>query len=91
MRVIFCGKNFDSGFNYTSKAVKCYLNSIGRSQSDIEVLQVDDKDLPEEIRHADVLIPFMTRISNELISRAIQLKLIMQFGVGLEGVDVSAA
>ncbi|KAI4341648.1 hypothetical protein MLD38_026345 [Melastoma candidum] len=31
------------------------------------------------------------RISSELIARAKQVKLIMQFGVGLEGVDIDAA
>jgi phosphoglycerate dehydrogenase-like enzyme len=40
---------------------------------------------------AEVLIPAMTRITAEIIQSAPDLKLIQQFGVGLEGVDIEAA
>lgn len=40
---------------------------------------------------ADVVIPFMGKITESVISKARNLKLIMQFGTGLEGVDISAA
>jgi lactate dehydrogenase-like 2-hydroxyacid dehydrogenase len=38
-----------------------------------------------------VLIPAMTQITSEIIQSAPGLKLIQQFGVGLEGVDLEAA
>jgi len=40
---------------------------------------------------AEVLIPAMTRLTPEIIQSAPDLKLIQQFGVGLEGVDLEAA
>ena len=40
---------------------------------------------------AEVLIPAMTRITAEIIQSAPDLKLIQQFGVGLEGVAIEAA
>jgi len=40
---------------------------------------------------AEVLIPAMTRITSRMIEAAPDLKLIQQFGVGLEGVDIPAA
>jgi len=40
---------------------------------------------------AEVLIPAMTPITAEIIGKAPDLKLIQQFGVGLEGVDLPAA
>ncbi|MDZ7697930.1 MAG: hypothetical protein U5R49_13740 [Deltaproteobacteria bacterium] len=40
---------------------------------------------------AEVLIPAMTPITAKIIGLAPDLKLIQQFGVGLEGVDIPAA
>ncbi len=44
-----------------------------------------------EAKWAEVLIPSMSRITPEIIDSAPGLKLIQQFGVGLEGVDIDAA
>ena len=44
-----------------------------------------------EAKWAQVLIPSMSRITPEIIDSAPNLKLIQQFGVGLEGVDINAA
>jgi lactate dehydrogenase-like 2-hydroxyacid dehydrogenase len=41
--------------------------------------------------HADVAIPFMQHFDKKFIDAASNLRLIMQFGVGLEGVDVDEA
>src|SRR5262249_35986109 len=40
---------------------------------------------------ADVLIPAMSRIDDELMDRIEGLRLIQQWGAGLEGVDIEAA
>ena len=37
---------------------------------------------------ADVIVPLMTRIDAPLLRRAARAKLILQFGVGVEGVDI---
>jgi len=83
-KVLFCGKDhFPSGFVYTKQALQ--------SHSNIVVAQCDAADLGTEIEDAHVIVPLMTKITRELIEKAPYLSLIMQFGVGLEGVDVEAA
>ncbi len=47
--------------------------------------------VPMEAVWAEVLIPSMTPITSGIIDAAPDLKLIQQFGVGLEGVDISSA
>ena len=39
---------------------------------------------------ADVLVPMMVRLDKTLIQRAKKARMILQFGVGLEGVDIKA-
>ena len=47
--------------------------------------------LMEAAPTAHVALPFMQRFDANFIHGAPQLRLIQQFGVGLEGVDVDAA
>jgi phosphoglycerate dehydrogenase-like enzyme len=47
--------------------------------------------LEEQVRHASALIPSMGKITASVIAAAPRLKLIVQFGAGLEGVDLEAA
>ena len=49
------------------------------------------EEVEREAPWAEVLIPSMTRITSQIINSAPDLKLIQQFGVGLEGVDIPAA
>ena len=37
---------------------------------------------------ADIAVPLVAALNEELLSKAKKLKLILQFGVGLEGVDI---
>lgn len=53
---------------------------------DAEILVAD----PESAPQADVLVPTMNRIDSALMDR-VRPRLILQFGVGLEGVDQEAA
>lgn len=48
-------------------------------------------EVEKEAPWAEVLIPSMTRVTSRIIDSAPDLKLIQQFGVGLEGVDIPAA
>ena len=47
--------------------------------------------LKDKIKDAHVAIPLMGRLTKEVIECGNSLKLIQQFGVGLEGVDIEAA
>lgn len=42
----------------------------------------------ETIEEAVVAIPFMTPFTASILAKAERLKLIIQYGVGLEGVDI---
>eukprot|EP01041_Mallomonas_annulata_P002992 gene2992-5865_t len=85
LRVLFCGTGqFQSGYEYTKQ---CLL----RLGYDLDIFQTQNDALLENIENVDVLVPFMAKISPDIIRKSTKLKLIMQFGVGLEGVDIPAA
>ncbi|RYH05134.1 hypothetical protein EON65_45585, partial [archaeon] len=84
MQVVFCGTHFPAGFEYTKQF-------LGEITSEIEVIQSNNETFFELIKTAHVLIPFMTPITESIISAANNLRLVIQFGVGLEGVDIPAA
>lgn len=50
-----------------------------------------NKPLPEQVKEIDVIVPAVSRITREVIEAAPKLKLIHQFGVGLDTVDIPAA
>ncbi|XP_043720111.1 hydroxypyruvate reductase isoform X2 [Telopea speciosissima] len=82
-RVLFCGPYFPASQNYTREYLQKY-----------QFIQVDDVplgDVPDVISNYHICVLKNRRLDSEVISRAKQMKLIMQFGVGLEGVDVDAA
>ena len=56
-----------------------------------EVRSCRQEEVEKEAPWAEVLIPSMTRVTSRIIDSAPDLKLIQQFGVGLEGVDIRAA
>jgi phosphoglycerate dehydrogenase-like enzyme len=58
-------------------------------EDEVKVCQQDK--VAQEASWADVLIPAMCRITPEIIQSAQNLRLIQQFGVGLEGVDIARA
>jgi len=58
----------------------------------LEVVEVDpSRPLEDQVGEAQALIPSMARITASVIAAAPRLKLIVQFGAGLEGVDRAAA
>lgn len=91
MRVLFCGNHFSGGYVYTKEAVARRLVGIGLDPAEIEVLQCERENVPTEIKSATVVIPLMTKITSELIESAPNLRMVMQFGVGVEGVDIPFA
>lgn len=79
MKILFCGRIF-------SKAPEI----LGRLLPEDEVLACSTSEAMEAGLDADVIIPLMHRLEPELIERT-SAKLIHQWGVGLEGVDIPAA
>ena len=83
IKVLFCGEHMRAGFDFTRE--------ILAREPGVEVCVCSRDRLPVEIVDADVVVPLMSRLTRDLLASAKRLRLIMQFGVGLEGVDLPAA
>ena len=79
MKIILCDTTFPVSRDVLAPCVP-----------DDHVEVVERVNLDAAIRHADVLIPMMTRLDAGLIA-VTSAKLIQQWGAGLEGVDLAAA
>ncbi|KAI3695698.1 hypothetical protein L1987_78697 [Smallanthus sonchifolius] len=82
-RVLFCGPHFPASHNYTKE----YLHNY-------PFVQVDDlpfDSVPRLIGNYDICVVKSMRLNSDVIARATRMKLIMQYGVGLEGIDIAAA
>jgi phosphoglycerate dehydrogenase-like enzyme len=79
VRVLFCGHGFPDAFQLLKE----------RLPGD-EVLACPEGSVREAARGVDVVIPAMCRISAEVIAGG-NMRLIQQWGAGLEGVDIAAA
>ena len=62
-----------------------------RALPGIALAAIEPDILRREGAHTAVLIPAMARIDSELMNRITGLRLIQQWGAGLEGVDLAAA
>ncbi|KAL6639084.1 hypothetical protein ACP70R_022814 [Stipagrostis hirtigluma subsp. patula] len=82
-RVLFCGPYFPASTNYTKEYLQDYPF--------IEVEEVGLEQVPDVIQNYHICVVKNRRIDSEIIAKATQMKIIMQYGVGLEGVDVNAA
>ncbi|WCJ43963.1 D-3-phosphoglycerate dehydrogenase [Euphorbia peplus] len=82
-RILFCGPHFPASHNYT----KQYLKDYPFIQADC----VLHSDVPDVIENYDICITNTMPIDSTIISRASRMKLLMSFGVGLDGVDIEAA
>jgi len=82
VKILFC----TAGFSQAVNALRKYL------PEGFEVVFRDENiPLTEQVRDFEILIPAMAKITREVMLAAPKLKLIQQFGVGLEGVDLEAA
>ncbi|XP_024964342.1 uncharacterized protein LOC112504625 isoform X1 [Cynara cardunculus var. scolymus] len=82
-RILFCGPHFAASHNYTKE----YLQNCPS-------IQVDDlpfASIPDLIGNYDICVVKSMRLNSDVIARATRMKLIMQYGVGLEGIDIAAA
>ena len=82
LRILLCSL----GFPYAVEALKANLST----EHDMRTLQ---KPVPitEQVKDVEVIIPAMTEIDRSVIEAAPRLKLIQQFGVGVENVDIECA
>ncbi len=79
MKILFCGKTFPKAPELLSRLLP-----------DDQVVACPAPDVIEAGLHVDVIIPLMHRLEPELV-QGTSAKLIHQWGVGLEGVDIPAA
>ncbi|CAN6209840.1 unnamed protein product [Urochloa humidicola] len=82
-RLLFCGPYFPSSTTYTKEYLQSYPF--------IEVDEVGLEQVPDVIQNYHICVVKNRRIDSDIIAKATQMKIIMQYGVGLEGVDVNAA
>ncbi|HOT05917.1 MAG TPA: 2-hydroxyacid dehydrogenase, partial [Atribacter sp.] len=80
MRVLVAGIHFES-----------IIHFLRKNLPEFESYQIPASKVVEEVKEALVIIPTMTRIDRHIINSAPHLKLIQQWGSGLEGVDIQAA
>ncbi len=80
MRILFCDTSFAPG-----------REALERLLPDDEVRCCPRAEIARHIPEADVAVPLMSRLDADLIAKGRRLRLIQQFGVGLEGVDIAAA
>jgi len=79
LKVLFAGKPFERLLNIIEPAFKGH---------DIRI--ADNDDLPDAIGWAEVMILRPMPFGEDLLSRAPRLRLVQQWGVGVEGLDVAA-
>ena len=80
MKILICSNMFPA-----------MIETVTRLLPGDEVRVCLQKEVASQAPWAEVLIPAMTRLTAEIIQSVPDLKLIQQFGVGLEGVDLEAA
>ncbi|WOL03220.1 hypothetical protein Cni_G11940 [Canna indica] len=81
--VLFCGHHFPASTNYTREYLK--------GHPFIKVDEVALDEVPDVIHKYHLCVVKNKRLDAMIIAKAVQMKLIMQYGVGLEGVDIGAA
>ena len=80
MKILICADMFPA-----------MVETVIRLLPDDEVRVCLQKEVSSQAPWAEVLIPAMSPLTAKIIQSAPNLKLIQQFGVGLEGVDLKAA
>lgn len=86
-RVVFAGPHFQAGLPNTIDELRQRFPATR-----MEIIHAPTREkLMEVAPDVDVALPFMERFDAEFIRSATNLRLIQQFGVGLEGVDISEA
>uniref|UniRef100_J3MJW3 Phosphoglycerate dehydrogenase n=2 Tax=Oryza brachyantha TaxID=4533 RepID=J3MJW3_ORYBR len=82
-RVLFCGPYWPASTIYTKE----YL----QNHPFIQVDEVGLEEVPDVIQNYHLCVVKNRRVDSDVIAKANQMKIIMQYGVGIEGIDVNAA
>jgi phosphoglycerate dehydrogenase-like enzyme len=80
IKVIIAGKNFVRVCDYLKTELP-----------EISLEMVESKDLIKKAEEAQIIIPAMSKIDERIFKRASSLRLVQQWGAGLDGVDISSA
>jgi phosphoglycerate dehydrogenase-like enzyme len=80
INVIIAGKHFIRSYNY----LKAKLPKIS-----VEMVELED--LINKAKDAQIIIPAMAKIGEEIFKKAFSLRLVQQWGAGLDGVDIKSA
>ncbi|CAL5221445.1 g3635 [Coccomyxa viridis] len=83
LQVLFCGEEFTWGFKFSKEALD--------AEPDIEVRQCRREDVAANIGTAHMAVPLMSRLDADMLAKAHNLKVILQYGVGVEGIDIPTA
>jgi len=80
IKVIIAGKYFARSYDY----LKAELPKIS-----LEMVELED--LIKKAENAQIIIPAMSKIGEEIFQKASSLRLVQQWGAGLDGVDIKSA
>jgi len=80
IKVIVGGKYFARVYDYLKAELP-----------EISLEMVESKDLIRKAKKAQIIIPAMAKIDEEIFKRASCLRLVQQWGAGLDGVDIDSA
>ncbi|PSC74029.1 glyoxylate reductase hydroxypyruvate reductase isoform X2 [Micractinium conductrix] len=83
LEVLFCGRDMHAGYAFTKQELE--------GETGVAVLQCDRDQLAAALATADVAVPLMCRLDAALLRAAPRLKLVIQYGVGVEGIDIPEA
>ncbi|KAK9830334.1 hypothetical protein WJX72_011101 [[Myrmecia] bisecta] len=83
-KVLFCGEEFQWGFRFTAQQLD--------QEQGVQVVTCPRAQVAQEIRDAHVAVPLACgRLDAAILDQAPNLQMILQYGVGVEGVDIPAA
>ena len=68
----------------------CGEQQTSHSCECLQVLQCRRQDVPANIGAAHMAVPLMARLDADMLAKAHNLKVILQYGVGVEGIDIPA-
>lgn len=87
MQVLFCGKTMQAAYALTQQLA--VSGTIAGSEH-LRVVCCESKDVNREMRDTHIAVPLMSQLNRATIAQAPNLKMILQFGVGVEGIDIPA-
>lgn len=90
-KVLFCGHNFSGGYLYSKESIETRLRNRGLPLSEISIVECARDEVDNHLPSSTIIVPWMSKFTVGRLSNAPNLRLIMQFGVGLEGVDIEEA